>query len=280
MGAVWSGRGRPADGVGLRTANDHEISIATDDGSLIGTVDGSRAPRLVHPGAIYLHQGRAWRVTELLLDERVAVVESHDGSEYTQPRTITDVAILSVDAERRVGRTHLSLGAVEVETQVIGYRRFEVLTREQLGVVDLDLPPGRLTTRGFWYSIDHDDIDRAGIDPAALPGALHAIEHAGIGILPLFTICDRWDVGGFSTAMFTETGLPTIVIHDAHPGGGGIAELGFDAADIHLATTLDLIESCDCSDGCPSCVQSPKCGNGNDPLDKHAAIELLRTLLH
>jgi len=279
LGAVWSGSGRPTSGVGLRSANANEVSIVTDNAMLIGTVDGARACRLVHPGSVYLHQGTAWRVTSLDLDDHVAYVEPHDGGEYTQPRTITDVAILSIDSERTVGGADLALGTVRVETQVIGYRRFDTFTREQLGNHDLVLPPSQLITRGFWYVLDDHLVSAAGIDLAALPGALHAIEHAGIGILPLFTICDRWDVGGFSTPLLAETGAPTIVIHDAAPGGSGIAELGFAAADSHLSATLDVIESCECTDGCPSCVQSPKCGNGNDPLDKHAATELLRTVL-
>lgn len=279
LGAVWAGRGRPASRVGLRSANAGEVRIAIDDGTLIGTVDGARAMRLVHPGSIYLHQGVAWKVTGLDLDDRVAIVELHDGGEYTQPRAVTDVAILSTDDERRVGDTTLAIGDIRVETQVIGYRRFDSFTREQLGTHDLDLPPSTLLTRGVWYSIDRTLIDRSGIDPAALPGALHAIEHAGIGILPLFAICDRWDVGGFSTPLLADTGLATIVIHDAYPGGGGIAELAFGAADRHLAATRDVIGSCDCLDGCPSCVQSPKCGNGNDPLDKGAALDLLAAIL-
>jgi DEAD/DEAH box helicase domain-containing protein len=277
--AVWAGRDRPANGVGLRSAGGEEYRIATADGTLIGTVDGARALRQVHPGAVYLHQGNAYRVHELDLSERVAIVEPDPGDEYTQVRAVTDISITSVDETRPIGRAEVGLGAVVVETRIIGYRRFDLRTREQLGVHDLDLPPSRLDTRGFWYVIDDSNASLAGVGPAELPGALHAIEHAGIGILPLFTICDRWDVGGVSTPWLVETGAPTIVIHDAAPGGIGIAELGYAAADRHLNTTLEVIESCGCTTGCPSCVQSPKCGNGNDPLDKHAAIELLRAVL-
>ena len=277
--AVWAGTGRPANAVGLRSANRGEFRIGLADGTLIGTVDGARAARLVHPGAVYLHQGVAYRVVDLDLDDLVALVEPDPGDEYTQVRAVSDIAILDTDSTRPLGRAELGLGTVQVETRVIGYRRFDLRTREQLGVHDLDLPPSRLVTRAFWYVIDDATTSLAGLGPAELPGALHAIEHAGIGILPLFTICDRWDVGGVSTPHLDETGGPTIVIHDAFPGGAGIAELGFAAADRHLSTTLEVIESCDCTDGCPSCVQSPKCGNGNEPLDKSAAIELLRTVL-
>lgn len=279
LGAVWSGRGRPANGIGLRSANANEFRIATADGSLIGTVDGARAFRLVHPGSIYLHQGTAWRVTELDLTDHVAIVEPHDGGEYTQPRAVTDIRILQTDEEREIGNATVCLGTVEVETTVIGYRRFDTFTREQLGTHELDLPSSKLVTRAFWYIIEDHIASAAGVGHDQLPGALHAAEHAGIGILPLFAICDRWDVGGVSTPYLTETGAATIVIHDAYPGGAGMAELGFAAADRHLHATLEVIESCECESGCPSCIQSPKCGNGNEPLDKAAAIELLRAML-
>jgi DEAD/DEAH box helicase domain-containing protein len=277
--AVWAGGGWPAQKVGLRNAGGDEYRIATTDGTLIGTVDGSRAFRLVHPGAVYMHQGQSWRVTDLDLRDRVAIVESSDGGEYTQPRAVTDISILETDQTRTLGAAELSLGSLRVVSQVIGYRRFNTFTGEQLGTHDLDLPAGELETRGFWYVIDDDVIDDSGIDLGELPGALHAAEHAAIGILPLFTICDRWDVGGLSTAHLTDTGAATIVIYDAYPGGAGVAELGYEAADRHLAATLDVIETCECSDGCPSCVQSPKCGNGNDPLAKDAAVELLHAIL-
>ena len=277
--AVWAGRGRPADGLGLRSAGSDEYVIATDAGDLIGTVDGARAYRLVHPGAIYLHQGVAWRVTDLDLDDHVARVEPHDGDEYTQPRTRTDIEIIDTERHRTVGGADLFLGSVRVRTDITGYRRYHTRTREQLGTHELELPTLELVTRGLWYVFDDELIDEADIDPAELLGALHAVEHAAIGILPLFAICDRWDVGGLSTPWLSGTGAPTIVIHDAHPGGAGVADLGYDSADRHLAATLDLIATCPCTDGCPSCVQSPKCGNGNDPLDKHAAVALLEQVL-
>jgi DEAD/DEAH box helicase domain-containing protein len=141
------------------------------------------------------------------------------------------------------------------------------------------MPPARLVTRSFWYVIDPAVLEAAGVEPAAVPGTLHAAEHAAIGILPLFAICDRWDVGGVSTPWQDDTGGPTIFVHDGYPGGAGIAELGYGAADRHLAATLDVLLGCGCEQGCPSCVQSPKCGNLNEPLDKAGAIALLRTIL-
>jgi DEAD/DEAH box helicase domain-containing protein len=277
--AVWAARGWPARGVGLRSGADDEFRIALDDGSIVGTVEQSRAFRLVHPGAVYLHQGQSFRVRELDLDDQAAYVEPFDGSEYTQPRVDTDISLLGTDDERIVGRSTLGLGGVRVRSRVTGYKRYDTFTGELLSVEELFLPHTELETRAFWYVVGLDVLRDAQVSPAAVPGTLHAVEHAAIGILPLFTICDRWDVGGVSTPMLDETGQPTIVIYDGYPGGAGVAELGFEAAGEHLAATLDVMASCRCTAGCPSCVQSPKCGNGNEPLDKTGAISLLRTLL-
>jgi len=276
--AVWTGRGSPSRAIGLRSGSSHEVRIELDDGTLVGTVDEGRASQLVHTGAVYLHRGASFRVTRLDLEQRRAVIIPDDGGEYTQPRSTTDIRVLNEDNHRMVGSSRLSLGAVEVTTQVVGYQRKERRTRKILGNYPLELPPQRLVTRAFWYTVDDALIERAEIEMVDLPGTLHAAEHAAIGMLPLFTICDRWDVGGVSTAFHGDTEAPTIFIYDGYPGGTGIAELGFDAADRHLAATLALIVACTCLDGCPSCVVSPKCGNGNDPLDKQGAIQFLRAI--
>jgi len=277
--AVWAGRGWPSHDMGLRSGSSREVRIALADGTLVGTVDEGRAGQLVHPGAVYLHQGQNYRVSQLDLDDGAAVVEAFGGGEWTQPRTLTEITILATEADHPVGRSHLALGSVRVVSRVVGYKRFESTSGRLLETVELFLPPGELTTRAFWYTIGHDLLADADIGPDAVPGTLHAVEHAAIGLLPLFTICDRWDVGGLSTALQPETGQPTIIIYDGYPGGAGIAELGYASADRHLAATLEVIEACRCATGCPSCVQSPKCGNGNEPLDKHGATRLLRTLL-
>ena len=277
--AFWSGSGWPAHRIGLRNATASEFRIVDGEEQLIGTVDAGRALRLVHPGAIYLHQGVSWRIAALDLDAHVAIAEPHDGGEYTQTLADTSIALLAAERRRTVGRAHLTLGAVEVTSQVTGYKRFDSSTGELLGIGELDLPPSQLRTRAFWYTVDELVLHEAAISGAALGGTLHAVEHAAIGILPLFAICDRWDVGGVSTPLQADTGLPTIAIYDGYPGGAGVAELGFDAADAHLGATLEVIEQCPCTDGCPSCIQSPKCGNGNEPLDKAGAVALLHTVL-
>jgi DEAD/DEAH box helicase domain-containing protein len=278
--AVWAGKGVPSPKVSLRTGTAGEYRIVLDDDTLVGTVDESRAFTLVHPGAIYLHQGRSYLVTSLDTAERRVTVDAADGDVYTQPRTETTIRVLGEERRRTVGAVSLSIGSVEVSTRVVGFQRKDVRSRRILANESLDLPPTRLVTRAFWYRIPQGVLDAAGVPDAAVPGTLHAVEHAAIGLLPLFTICDRWDVGGVSIAWHDDTGAPTVFVHDGYPGGAGIAELGFDAADRHLAATLEVIDACPCTGGCPSCVQSPKCGNGNDPLDKAGAAALLRTLLY
>jgi DEAD/DEAH box helicase domain-containing protein len=265
--------------MGLRSGASDEFRIALPDGTLVGTVEASRACSIVHPGAMYLHQGRSYRVAHLDLDDRAAIVEPDPGDETTHVRSTTTIAVLSDDRERWVGQARLHLGTVEVTSRVTGYQRRDLRTGDSLGIVELDLPPASLITRSFWYVIDPHVLADAGVRPAAVPGTLHAAEHAGIGMLPLFAICDRWDVGGVSTGWLDDTGGPTIFIHDAYPGGAGVAELGYGAADHHLAATLKVISGCPCEAGCPSCVQSPKCGNLNEPLDKAGAERLLATLL-
>ena len=208
-----------------------------------------------------------------------ATVERDEGLTYTVPRTDTSIRLLDVDEQRRVGAAELFVGSAEVASRVVGYQRKETFGGALVANEPLDLPTSTLVTRAFWYLVAPEVAAAAGVDRSTLPAALHAVEHAAIGMLPLFAICDRWDVGGISTARHADTGLPTIVIYDAMPGGAGVAELGYEAADRHLHATLASIEACGCDAGCPSCVQSPKCGNGNEHLDKAAAIALLHTVL-
>jgi DEAD/DEAH box helicase domain-containing protein len=282
--AVWGSRGFPAHGIGLRSGSSVEFRIVRQDGSLVGTVEESRAFESIHPGAVYLHQGVSWRVGDLDLHERTARVEPDPGEEWTMARTDVDIDTGQVDDERSVGSLVLRLGWVEVTSRVTGYQRRKVGSGEVLGRHELDLPPTRLVTRAFWYADPDGVLAATGLSAERWPGVLHAVEHAGIGILPLFTICDRWDVGGVSTLALPGAGVggsagPGIVVYDGYPGGAGVAELGFGAADRHLAATLDVLTACPCESGCPSCVQSPKCGNWNEPLDKAGAAALLREVL-
>ena len=278
---VYAGRDRPSRAIGLRSSSTDEVQIVHSNGALVGTVDSARACGAVHTGAVYLHQGRPYRVVSLDLDDHVAIVEDCDGSEYTQARSKIDITITSTDASTPIGTTGVEvfLGAVDVTSQVVGYQRREVRSRRILAHENLELPPSTLSTRSFWFTIPVPLLEAADLSASAVPGTLHAAEHAAIGMLPLFTICDRWDVGGVSTPWHSGSGAPTIFIHEAHPGGAGISELGFEQHLSLLAATLESLRNCECTDGCPSCVQSPKCGNGNEPLDKYGAIDLLDAIL-
>jgi DEAD/DEAH box helicase domain-containing protein len=275
----WARPLAPAPGIGLRTGSSVEYRLL-DAATLrlVGTVDEARVFHVAHPGAIYLHQGRQYRVEHLDLTDAYGLVAETDDDEYTQARHDIDIAVTGEDRSRSVGRSTLHLGSVEVSTRTVAYQR-RLSSGEVTGVVDLDLPPRSLSTRACWYTVPLGLVAAAGLDAVRVLSAVHAAEHAMIGMLPLFTICDRWDVGGVSMAMHPATGEPTIFIYDGYPGGAGIAELAFDAADRHLKAAFEVVETCPCQEGCPSCVQSPKCGNWNEFLDKEAALSLLRAVL-
>ncbi len=275
----WAGREPPAPSVGLRTGTGRELELVDPSGETIGTVDSARAPQVAHPGAVYMHQGRQFRVTALEPEHHRALLEPADDlDEYTQTREVTDLAIESSEQTERLGRGHAHLGTVRVSTQIVAYQRKRASTREVIETVPLDLPPKTLTTRACWYTATAEVVVGAGIAPGRVLGAVHAAEHALIGLLPLFAICDRWDVGGVSMARHPETDAPTIFVYDGYPGGAGIAELAFDRVGEHLRAARELIATCACDEGCPSCVQSPKCGNWNEYLDKASAVSFLELL--
>jgi len=275
----WMGRHPPARDVGLRSGSSAEFELVDADGRIVGTVDASRAFQVAHPGAIYLHQGRQYRVTELHAEAHHAVLEpADDADEYTQPREETDIQVVTDEREVPLGAGRAHLGSVTVTHRLVAYQRRRVSTNEVFEVVPLDFPPRELVTRACWYTLPLSTLTGHGVDPSRVVGAVHAAEHALIGLLPLFAICDRWDVGGVSMALHPHTGTPTIFVYDGYPGGAGIAELAFDELARHVEAAYESVRDCPCDDGCPSCVQSPKCGNWNEYLDKHAAVALLRAL--
>jgi DEAD/DEAH box helicase domain-containing protein len=233
----------------------------------------------VHAGAIYLHRGEQFRIAALDLDAAVAFVEPSEDDYYTQSRDITDIRVLEVTRKTRAGRVDLFFGSVDVTNQVVAYARKRMYSGEIIDVTPLDLPEQRLETRAVWYEVSQALLEEAAVPPKSVPGAAHAAEHCAIGLLPLFAMCDRWDIGGVSFAEHPDTGLCTIFIYDGYPGGAGIAERGFESGVEHLKATLARIRECPCAHGCPSCVQSPKCGNGNEPLDKVAAGRMLAAIL-
>jgi DEAD/DEAH box helicase domain-containing protein len=277
--AVWNGASSPAAEISLRSGTAREVAIVDQRGTRIGSVSGDRATAQVHPGAVYTHQGVPWRVRELQLDQSRAIVEPDDGAERTAPRTTTELTVIETYESVELPGFTQHLGFVEVARDVVGYRRISARTGQQLGQEPLELPGDMLRTTSVWWTCNESVIGTAGISAKDLPGTLHAIEHAAIGLLPLFAICDRWDVGGVSIAMHQDTQAASIFIYDGYEGGAGVAELGYQRGGELLAATADLIAGCRCTDGCPSCVQSPKCGNGNDPLSKSGALQLLRHVL-
>jgi DEAD/DEAH box helicase domain-containing protein len=227
-----------------------------------------------------VHRGETWLVHELDLDEHVAVMDRADVPYSTQARDTTDIAIVAERAhELWTGGCRLSLGDVEVTHQVVSYQLRNQPSGEIIGEEPLDLPPRTLRTSSVWWTVPSLLLDEAGLGQRDLPGSAHAAEHCSIGLLPLVATCDRWDIGGVSTALHPDTGLLTVFVYDGHPGGAGFAERGFHAARAWLSATRSTIDACPCAEGCPSCVQSPKCGNGNDPLDKDGALRLLDVLL-
>jgi DEAD/DEAH box helicase domain-containing protein len=274
------GRESPHRLIDVRSASGSLIAIVDEDtGALMGTVDEARSHYHVHPGAIYLHQGEQFLVSALDLEAKVALVAKSDAEYYTQARDITDIELLRVLDEGRVADVPAGFGDVQVTRQVVGYQRKSHMTNEVVDLVELSLPPQRLTTKALWWLLPGALLDHAAITQAVLPGAIHAAEHAAIGLLPLVATCDRWDVGGLSTPFHPDTGLATIFIYDGYPGGAGIAERGYRSGVRLLEATLETVRQCPCSKGCPSCVQSPKCGNGNEPLDKQGAVAVLSAML-
>ncbi len=274
----WARRRRPAPQVNIRTSGGSAYVIVGPEGA-IGTLDEERAFRDGHEGAVYLHEGETFVVDVMDTERREIRVTPKMVDYYTQPKSEKLLEVIESEARDRIGPIGHHYGTVRVETHVVGYQKRKLGSREVMDTVYLDLPPTVFETEGIWFTIAEHILIDADIDPMTAPGALHAAEHAGIAMMPLMAICDRWDIGGLSTPWHPQIGGATIFIYEAYPGGAGISPVAFRAGRDHLEATVEAIRSCPCLAGCPSCVQSPKCGNGNDPLDKAAAIRLLDTIL-
>jgi DEAD/DEAH box helicase domain-containing protein len=279
-GWYWTARERATDLADLRGTGGAPVRICeAGTGRLLGTVDAAASHATVHAGAVYLHQGATYVVQDLDLDASVALVQADNPDWTTSARDITDIRVISSLRKQRYDDVELHFGTVDVTSQIVSFLRRRLGSGEVLGEEPLDLPPRELRTQAMWWVVGDDLLRAAGVDLPDLPGAAHAAEHASIGLLPLVATCDRWDIGGMSTAMHPDTGAPTVFVYDGHSGGAGFAERGYDRAKEWLTATRDAIDSCECATGCPSCVQSPKCGNGNEPLDKAGAIRLLSALI-
>lgn len=270
----------PAEAVDLRSASGQTVSLVDQSsGEVIEEIEAATAPQRVHDGAIYLHQGESYLVKQLDLRSRIAKLRPVDVDYYTETREVSETRILRVDKQQEEGATRAFFGSVRVTEQVVGYRRKRQFTEEILANVDLDYAPQSFETKALWWDIPDELARKLESAECDFEGALHAAEHACIGLLPLFAMCDRWDIGGLSTALHPDTGKSQIFIYDGFPGGAGITEKGYEILASLWSATLEAIEQCLCESGCPSCIQSPKCGNNNEPLDKRGAVILLRGLL-
>lgn len=303
-GWYWTHHQPAARLTDLRGAGGTPVRVVEHGtGRMLGTVDAASADGQVHDGAVYVHQGTTYVVTHLDLTDHTAVVQRRRLDYGTWSRSVMSVAIEGWDVAqggtgadpdaptdgadepghdlvtREWGPITWGLGAVEVTSQVVSYQRRRVPDMQVLGTEQLELPEHTLGTTAVWWSVPEFVLRAADISPEQTPGALHAAEHAAIGLLPLLATCDRWDLGGVSTELHPDTGEATVFVYDAYPGGAGFAERAYDLGATWLRATRDAIAACPCADGCPACVQSPKCGSYNAPLDKDAAVRLLDAVL-
>ena len=278
-GYVWAGRDYPAGQFGLRsTTPDTFAVVEAQSGTVLGIVERERAYSTVHEGAVYLHLGESYLVRELDLQARAALVTPYKGDYYTQAKKDTNTAIEeTLRTERRCG-LDLHFGRISVTERVVAYQKKSIRDQSTLETVELDLPETSFGTEAIWYVPERGQLEGLEKMPTLL-GTLHAAEHSMIALLPLWAMCDRWDIGGLSTNIHFQTDAPTVFIYDGHAGGVGITERGFNAFEGWVEDTARMLEGCPCSDGCPSCVQSPKCGNLNEMLDKDGALTLLRRMV-
>ena len=274
------GTGYPAEDVNIRSNSRNTYALVErDSGRVLEHLDEAAALSQLHAGAVYLHYGQQYLVNELNLDTRTAYASAESVTYYTHSRDITDIEPLRILRNKKSGHTNVFLGEVEVSTQIVSFHRKAHFTDDLLGDEVLDLPPQRFPTVALWFDVPEPTLADIKQRRQDLAGGLHAAEHAAIGVLPLFALCDRNDIGGVSTPLHPDTGKPQVFIYDGHAGGIGIAEKGYEIIEELWTAALRVIQECACDDGCPGCVQSPKCGNNNHPLDKQVAVTLLRSAL-
>ena len=271
----WTRPGRAVDAIDLRSAAGKGIDIIDrSTGRVIGVVDEAAGDRTVHPGAVYLHQGDQWLVDEYDPAEHHALVHQGLPGYWTQPQSASTVRIIQEEKRRDFGPGYVACGQVELTEQVVGYLRRDEITNDVWDSTALEMPTHTMITQACWWVIPDEVVDKLGLDAVHLAGAAHGCEHTAIGLLPMFSPCDRWDVGGVSTVMLPDTEVCTIVIHDGQAGGAGFAQAGFDKAEEWWHATALRLAQCECESGCPACVVSPKCGNANQMLDKASAAAL------
>jgi DEAD/DEAH box helicase domain-containing protein len=277
-GYVWKGRDYPAARVSLRSGDMDSFTVVdTESGTLLGLVERDRAYSTVHEGAVYLHLGEQYVVESLDLESRVALVAPASVGWYTQVKKDTETAIEEVERTELTLGVELQFGRVSVSEQVVAYARKAVRDGSTIEVCPMLMPETTFETEAVWFCPEPGHLQELERMPVLL-GTLHAAEHALIALLPLWAMCDRWDIGGLSTNVHFQTGRPTIFVYDGHAGGVGITARGFNRFGGWVEDTAHLLERCPCTSGCPSCVQSPKCGNLNEPLDKTGALTLLQRM--
>lgn len=274
-GWYWTAPTRAHDLTDLRGSGETVRIVEAETGRLLGTIDAAASHRQVHPGAVYVHQGITHVVETLDLEESVAIVVQDDVQFTTFARDISDIRIVDTQREWHRDELTMAVGTVDVSSQTVSFER-RGLDGTSLGVVEVDLPQRVLRTQAVWWTFTSDWHEQRA--PGDLAGAVHAAEHAAIGLLPLFASCDRWDIGGVSTEFHPDTGATTIFIYDGVPGGAGFTSRGADMVRLWIGSTLDAVRSCRCVAGCPACIQSPKCGNGNEPLNKAGSVIVLETI--
>jgi len=277
-GWFWTRPDRAVDAIDLRSANGRSVEVVEDaTGRVVGQMDPAAADRTVFEGAIYLHQGEQWLVTGYDRAGHTALAVREKAGYFTQPLAESDVRIVAPLRNRQLGAATVTFGMVELSSRVTGFLRRDEATGKVWDSHPLEAPLRLLRTQSVWYTVPSGALD--GFAARDLPGAAHAAEHCAIGLLPAFAPCDRWDIGGLSTTLHPDTGELTVFVHDGHPGGAGFAERGYEVVEGWLAATLERLRTCSCATGCPACVVSPKCGNGNQPLEKAAAAELLSLIV-
>ncbi|XNY99583.1 DEAD/DEAH box helicase [Micrococcus luteus] len=280
-GWFWTHPEHAAGMVSLRDDGGGPVQIIdAESGALLGTMDSPQTHYQAHPGAVYIHQNRTYLVLELDEDAHAVIVQRAWPDYFTTARDVTEIEIQGIARQATAAGSSVrwSVGDVRVTTQVVSYQRKALISGEVLGEEPLELPARDLFTQAVWYQAGSEELVAAGLTADRLPGALHAAEHAMIGMMPLVASNDRWDIGGVSMVLHPDTGVPTVFVYDGRPGGAGFAERGFAQARRWVEATAAAVATCECEDGCPSCVQSPKCGNRNSPLDKAGALTVLSLL--
>jgi DEAD/DEAH box helicase domain-containing protein len=270
----------PAQDVNVRSMSSHFYTLVEQEsGVILETVDEMSAFLQLHPGAVYLHGGEPYLIADLDLESHTAYGAVTEAPYFTQVLDYTETRVLDVFRERPAAGTVVYLGRVNVSTTVVGFKRIAHFSEEVLGEEYVSLPRRDFDTVALWFDVPKDTLEYIRAERLDLAGGLHAVEHAAIGVLPLFALCDRNDIGGISTPLHPDTNRPQVFIHDGHPGGVGIAEHGFEVVEELWKATLSVIAGCPCETGCPGCIQSPKCGSNNKPLDKAVAEIILRDIM-